>query len=418
MLGGVPGNKWQLRPLSLPLQLVLLVLAAGAGLSAFPIARSRATGNSRAAHTGSTGSTGLPARARSPELASDGAYIPPKTCIEVNAWDNRRLAAQTVVVPVQESDVTAVREAVANGAGGIILFGSTAPDDLGARIASLNSAVPGQMGLLVMTDEEGGGIQRMANLVGSLPWPRDMAADWTPEEVTAEVAAVAGKMASYGVNVDLAPVVDVDGSDVAPGAANPDGWRSFGGDTSVVTRNGIAFMKGLQAGGVIPVLKHFPGLGGASGNTDNGPAQTLPWTTLQATALPPFVEGIREGAPAIMISNAVVPGLTQLPASLSPEAIEGELVETLHFTGLILTDSLSAGAISAAGFSVPSASVRAVEAGADMVLYGSANSQAAIAQFYAIVSAETSAVASGTLSRARLVSAATAALVARNVQTC
>jgi beta-N-acetylhexosaminidase len=397
---------------------MVLVLTAAAGVSAFSLGRSHATGNNQASRIGSTGSTGLPARGYAPQLASDGVYPPPRTCVDVNSWDNRRLAAQTVVVPVQESDVTAVREAVANGAGGIILFGSTAPGDLGTGIALLNSAVPGQLGLLVMTDEEGGGVERMANLVGSLPWPRDMAADWTPAQITSEVAAVAAKMASYGVNVDLAPVVDVDGSDVAPGAANPDGWRSFGGDTSVVTRDGVAFMKGLQAGGVVPVLKHFPGLGGASGNTDNGPARTLPWTTLQTTALPPFIEGIREGAPAIMVSNAVVPGLTQLPASLSPEAIDGELVGTLHFTGLILTDSLSAGAISAAGFSVPSAAVAAVGAGAHMVLYGSANSEAAIAQFYAIVSAETSAVANGTLSRARLVSAATAALVARNVETC
>ncbi|MGH2632126.1 MAG: glycoside hydrolase family 3 N-terminal domain-containing protein [Tepidiformaceae bacterium] len=406
------------RRLSMPsfaVPLAAVTLLAGLGALAFPTARSHASGASDAPVTGTAG---LAVRAYVPGVAYDGAPAPPSTCIDVAAWDSQRLAAETVVVPVQESDVRAVEEAVANGAGGVILFGSTAPGDLRTQIDSLESAVPGQLGLLVMTDEEGGGVQRMANLVGNLPWPRDMAAMWTPEEITANVEAVAKTMAGYGVNMNLAPVIDVDGSDVAPGSANPDGWRSFGGDTSVVTRDGIAFMKGLQAGGVIPVLKHFPGLGGATGNTDNGPAQTLPWATLQETALPPFIEGIREGAPAIMISNAVVPGLTELPASLSPEAIQGELVDTLQFKGLILTDSLSAGAISAAGFSGPSAAVRAVGAGADMVLYGAGNSQAAIAQFHAIVSAETSAVANGTLPRSRLVAAATAALDARNVETC
>lgn len=401
--------------IAIAVQLVVFALLAGVSAVAFPTARSRAIGTSDAPVTGTAG---LLVRAYMPELARDGAPAPPSTCIDVGGWDNQRLAAETVVVPVQESDVRAVEEAVANGAGGVILFGSTAPGDLQAQLHSLESVVPGQLGLLVMTDEEGGGVQRMANLVGNLPWPRDMAAMWTPGQITAQVEAVAKKMAGYGVNMNLAPVMDVDGSDVPPGATNPDGWRSFGGDTSVVTRDGIAFMKGLQAGGVIPVLKHFPGLGGASGNTDNGPAETLPWATLQATAMPPFIEGIRQGAPAIMISNAVVPGLTQLPASLSQAAIQGELVETLQFKGLILTDSLSAGAISAAGFSVASAAVQALGAGADMVLYGAATSQAAIAQFQAIVSAETSAVAHGTLSRSRLVAAATAALDARNVETC
>lgn len=357
---------------------------------------------------------GLPVRAYAVNVAKDGA----PGCVNLYAWSNRRLAAQTVVVPVSERAISTIGDAVAEGAGGIILFGSSAPADLGTQISHLESLVPGYLGLLVMSDEEGGGVQRMANLVGDLPWPRDMAASWTEEETAARVAAVARRMASYGVNMDLAPVIDVDGSDVAPGAANPDGWRSFGGDTSVVTRYGIAFMEGLQQGGVIPVLKHFPGLGGASGNTDNGPAHTLPWAALQEVALPPFIAGIKQGAPAIMVSNAVVPGLTDLPASLSSAVIRDVLVGTLGFRGLILTDSLSAGAISGAGFTVPAAAVQAIQAGADMVLFGAASSQDAIAQFRAIVSAEVAAVANGSLSRTRLQDAATSVLSVRGTSVC
>ncbi len=78
---------------------------------------------------------------------------------------------QIIAVPVSEIAPGAALEEVSAGAGGLLLFGSSAPSNLGAQLASLETHVPGQIGLLVMTDQEGGGIQRMANLVGSLPWP-------------------------------------------------------------------------------------------------------------------------------------------------------------------------------------------------------------------------------------------------------
>ncbi|HEV8065518.1 MAG TPA: glycoside hydrolase family 3 N-terminal domain-containing protein, partial [Acidimicrobiales bacterium] len=268
---------------------------------------------------------------------------------------------------MEETAATAVAPAVAAGAGGVILFGAAAPANLAAQIASLAGSVPDRLGLLVMTDEEGGEIQRMSNLVGNLPWPATMASTWSPGEITSQLAAVAERMLANGVNMDLAPVVDVDGRAIVPGETDPDGYRSFSGTTSVVVTDGIAYMKGLEQGGVIPVLKHFPGLGGSSGNTDDEPAHTLPWSRLQQVAIPPFAQAIEAGAPAVMISNATVPGLSPtLPASLSPAVIENELVGALGFHGLVITDSLSANAISAAGFSVASASAAAIEAGADM----------------------------------------------------
>jgi beta-N-acetylhexosaminidase len=91
---------------------------------------------------------------------------------------------------------------------------------------------------------------------------------------------------------------------------------------------------------------------------------------LQKTALAPFEKAIAGGVPAVMLSNASVPGLTALPASLSP-AVVSELRQQLGFRGLIVTDSLSAGAISAIHLSEPAAMVRALQAGADLVLNGS-----------------------------------------------
>ncbi|MGH9170675.1 MAG: glycoside hydrolase family 3 N-terminal domain-containing protein [Acidimicrobiales bacterium] len=338
----------------------------------------------------------------------------------MSQWSEARLAATTVGVPVEETDPAAVGAEVAAGAGGVILFGSSAPQDLASQIAQLADSVPGRIGLLVMTDEEGGEIQRMSNLVGDLPWPAYMGANWSTSYITSQLAAVGKKMAAAGVNMDLAPVVDVDGTAVVPDAADPDGYRSFSGTTSVVAADGVAFMQGLEQGGVTPVLKHFPGLGGASGNTDDGPAHTLPWSTLQQDAIPPYAQAIAAGAPAVMVSNATVPGLSPvLPASLSSVVIETELVGALHFHGLVITDSLSAGAISGAGFSVSAAAAKAVEAGADMIIYGlSSTDQQTEQQFQDIVTAEVAAVASGALPRGRLLEAATAVLAARHANVC
>jgi beta-N-acetylhexosaminidase len=346
-------------------------------------------------------------------LSTDGAG-----CVQVASWSVRRLAAQTVIVPAQETNVSAVDAEVMHGSGGVILFGSRAPANLRVRIAALRRLAASDLGLLVMTDEEGGGVERLANLAGSLPWARYMGQHWTPTEIRTHVAAVAKRMAALGVDTDLAPVVDVDGSNVPPGPADADGWRSFSGRTRVVSRDGLAYLRGLLDGGVLPVLKHFPGLGGASRNTDYGIAYTLPWARLRTVGLPPFVAGIRAGAPSIMVSNAVVPGLTRLPASLAPAAIRDELVGRLRFRGLVVTDSLSAGAITQAGFNVARAAVQAIRAGADMVMYTAATAQAVADRFRDIIAAEVAAVSDGSLARSRLVAAAGAALTARHISVC
>jgi beta-N-acetylhexosaminidase len=331
-------------------------------------------------------------------------------------WSDRRLALLTIAVPVSEASPEQVVTEVRHGVGGVVLVGSSAPSDLGSRLAELESNVPGHRGLLVMTDEEGGGIQRVANLVGSLPWPAWMGEHWTPAEIEHAVARVSGRMAAINVNMDLAPVVDVDGTDAPPSSSNPDGWRSFSGRTPVVSRDGIAFMKGLAAGHVIAVLKHFPGLGGSSANSDDGPAHTLPWSTLRGVAIPPFANAIARGAPAIMVANDTVPGLTSLPAGLSRTVIREELEGTLGFHGLVMTDALNAKAISSAGYTIPQAAVQALRAGADMVLFGPGPNAANATR--GIASAAVDAVADGSLSHERLVDAAASVLAVRDVSLC
>ena len=144
---------------------------------------------------------------------------------------------------------------------------------------------------------------------------------------------------------------------------------------------------------------------------------TLPWSSIERNALLPYQAAVRAGLPAVMVSNASVPGLTALPASLSSTVITGVLRGRLGFSGLVLTDSLSAGAISAAGYSVPRATVAALNAGADLVLFNATSGTVAglTAQ---TVTAIVTAVRSGALSMARLLDAATHVLHAKGSNLC
>ena len=345
----------------------------------------------------------------------------------IDRWPVARRSARLVVAPVLDFGAAAMRAAVSAGAGGMVLLGTAAaPADLAARIRGAGVAPAAAGGPLVMADEEGGGVQRLQPAVASFAWPRDLARTMTPAQVEALAASVGRQMLALGVDVDLAPVLDVDGG-AGPSASNPDGARSFSGNPSVVAAYGRAFVRGLTAAGVLSVVKHFPGLGGATGNTDVGPASTRPIATLRTVALPPVRSAIDAGAPAVMVADASVPGLTAAPASLSPAVIGGLLRGQLGFRGLVITDSLSSGAVAGAGFGVEAAAVAAVEAGADMVMFGSTinGAQARLlapaevaSTVRGIAAAVAGAVASGALPVTRLDDAVVHVLAAEHANLC
>ncbi len=333
-------------------------------------------------------------------------------------WTLAQLANETIVVPANASTIGSMGPAARAGFGGLLLFGATAPASMTTVLAKLQSMTPQKYSMMVMTDEEGGGVERLTNVAGPFPWAQTMGKNLTPAEIGAIGVRIGRALSAAGVNVDLAPVLDVDGRPVMPGAGDPDGLRSFSGSPSIVANDGPAFMTGLSRGGVTSVVKHFPGLGGSTRNTDYGPARTLAWSVLQKTGLVPFVRAIASGATAVMLSNASVPGLTSLPASLSPVVVR-ELRQTLGFQGLIVTDSLSAGAIGALHLSVPMAAVEALQAGADQILFGSPTSSAAsLALANQVSSAIVAAVTKGSLPRATLSGAAALVLATRNTVSC
>lgn len=336
----------------------------------------------------------------------------------VGSWSVARLSREVVAVSATAGQIGAMGPAAHAGYGALLVFGTTAPASFPTVVARLQSTTPGGLAMLVMTDEEGGGVARLTNLVAPPPWAATMGARWGVARIRAAGASAGAALLAAGVNVDLAPVLDVDGRAVYPGARDPDGLRSFSGDPATVAADGAAFAEGLGAAGVTAVVKHFPGLGGATGNTDDGPAATRPWPALRAGALVPFESSIAAGVPAVMVANARVPGLTAQPASLSA-VVYRYLRASMGFTGLAMTDSLGAGAISAAGYSVPAASVAALEAGADLVLAGTPSSPAAsLALAGATASAVAAAVADGALPPATLRGAAAQVVAARNRLAC
>jgi beta-N-acetylhexosaminidase len=334
----------------------------------------------------------------------------------LSTWTLARLAEQIVIVPVQEDSVASVTAQVAAGVGGVILFGSSAPPNIALSLARLARSAPDGLAPLVMVDEEGGSVQRMANMVGSIPSARQMGATMTASQIARIAADLGRRLRALGVTVDLAPVLDADGRP-GPNDENPIGSRSFSADPLVARADGLAFAEGLQSSGVLAVVKHFPGLGGASGNSDLGPSVTLPWATVRESGLLPFAAAAAFPVAAVMVANASVPGLTKLPASISAAAITGVLRDQLGFRGLVVTDSMSAVALSGLGYSVPMASVAAVRAGADMVLFNaSAATMAGLAR--GTVLALVSSVERGTLARVRLIDAVNHILAAKHVDLC
>ena len=400
--------------------MVFGVLALMAGTVLFAIFPSRATASTTTSQspTVTTTSTTSTTFTTSTTGATSAAANMACALKLVSSWTLPQLASETIVVSVNVANVGAMVPAATGGFGGLLLFGASAPVNIAATISRVQARTVHPYPMLVMTDEEGGGVQRLTNVVGSIPWAATMGRNLTPASITKVAARIGASLFNAGVNVDLAPVLDVDGRHVEPGRVDPDGYRSFSGNVTVVAKDATAFMQGLTDSNVTSVVKHFPGLGGASQNTDYGPARTQPWSKLQQVGLVPFEVAIQAGAPAVMLSNASVPGLTSLPASLSPVVVQ-VLRGRLGFKGLIMTDALSAGAINALGLSPSAATVRALEAGANMVLAGNPQSPAAsLSLAHAMASAVVNAVNTGALTLSALQFDAAQVLAVRNSIAC
>jgi beta-N-acetylhexosaminidase len=271
---------------------------------------------------------------------------------------------------------------IRNGqAGGVIFFGGniTSTSQIAAVCAQLEAANaawtnPVRAPLLLMTDQEGGRVHRLPG--EPVISAKEIGASSDPAAAAAQAGAgAASALDGVGMNVNLAPVLDVYRQE---GNFIDATWRSYSKDPAVVSVCGESFITASQALGVAATVKHFPGLGAAAAgqNTDRGPLTLdVPVDDLRSIDEFPYQAAIAANVRLVMLSWAIYPALAPgLPAGFSSAVVRGELRGRLGFKGVTITDALGAGA--ALPFGTPAQrAVLAAAAGVDLVLCSGSLSQ-------------------------------------------
>jgi beta-N-acetylhexosaminidase len=297
--------------------------------------------------------------------------------------------------------------ALDDGLAGVCIYGQNlvaAPEPAGsgaAQVRSISDTVRrGSPDALVALDEEGGDVTRLEYLVGS-GYPGNLALGVVDDEslTRAVAAAIGGDLRRAGVNVDLAPSVDVNSDPWNPVI----GVRSFGSDPELVARHGVAFVQGLQSAGVAAVAKHFPGHGATTTDSHLAlPVIDADERTFRHRELPPFAAAVAAGVDAVMTSHVVFTAVDDAPATLSRRLLVELLRGELGFEGVVVTDALDMAGVRAA-HGVAGAAVRSLAAGADLLLLGAEDGEPHCEQVRQAVAA---AVRDGRLAEARLREAA------------
>jgi beta-N-acetylhexosaminidase len=290
-----------------------------------------------------------------------------------------------------------VRRRVADGLGGVVLYARNirTPEQVASLTAQLRAD---RADLVVATDEEGGDVTRLESATGS-SYPGNLALGQVDDvALTRAVAeAMAGDLRVAGIDLDLAPVADVNANPRNPVI----GVRSFGAEPELVARHVAAFVDGLQSRGVAACAKHFPG----HGDTSVDSHESLPTVTdaaSAAAALIPFRAAIAVHVQAIMTAHIVVPA-DDVPATLSRRILTGQLRQELGFAGCIITDGMDMGAISRT-VGTEEGTVLALAAGADAICTGGWFTDESVVD--RLQGAIVRAVRDGRLSEARLREAA------------
>jgi beta-N-acetylhexosaminidase len=310
------------------------------------------------------------------ERLADRCLLPGFTGTEVPDWVLRRTAG---------------------GLGGVCLYARnvSSPEQLATLTGRLHVE---NSGVLIAIDEEGGDVTRLEAATGS-SYPGNLALGAVDDvRLTRSVArAMGADLAAAGIDLDLAPVADVNSNPINPVI----GVRAFGAQAAPVARQTAAWVAGLQEAGVAACVKHFPGHGATS--LDSHLDLPVVDEDPHAGALEPFRAAIAAGVRAVMSAHIVVPSIDDVPATISARVMTGVLRGELEFEGLAVSDGLEMRAI-AAGVGILEGTVLALAAGCDLLCIGGglAGEDITVELRNAIVAA----VKSGRVSEARLAEAA------------
>jgi beta-N-acetylhexosaminidase len=279
----------------------------------------------------------------------------------------KRLVGQTIVAKLgsKGADQTLIKRVRKGQVGGLIALESDA-QKLKADIQQLQAAASAgdNPPLLVMIDQEGGDVKRIKTGPPDIS-PADLGKSGDEGQAKDQGQNTGSFLRGLGVNVDLAPVLDVAQSNTADSIKS----RTFGSNPDTVATVGVAFAQGLQDGGTVATAKHFPGLGRATVNTDDNPVAIAATSDQLQSDLKPFRAAVDGGVGMMMVSTASYPTLgAKKPAAFSPTIVKTLLRGQLGFDGVVITDDLESPAVSG---SIPPtlAGVSALRAGDDLLLY-------------------------------------------------
>lgn len=257
--------------------------------------------------------------------------------------------------------------------GGIILFnwsnGLTSPEQVRTLTTGLQH-VAGSTAhatpLLIAIDQEGGVVTRLIRGFTFFPGNRALARTMDYQSAYRHAYAMAIEQLDVGINMTLAPVVDV----VSTGPGSVIGVRSYGSDPTLVTLFGAEALAGYKDAGIIATLKHFPGLGSVAIDPHHDmPANDSTWETLQSKDLAPFA-ALAKNADVVMTGHVIAKALDPDACATLSKSSLNYLREVCGFDGMILSDSLVMDAIMRTCRSIEEAAVKAIHAGCDMLLLG------------------------------------------------
>ncbi|HEX6350914.1 MAG TPA: beta-N-acetylhexosaminidase [Candidatus Dormibacteraeota bacterium] len=267
-----------------------------------------------------------------------------------------------------------LRRAVAEGLGGVVLFARNvrSPEQVAALVAALRAE---REDVLVAIDEEGGDVTRLDAATGSST-PGNLALGAAGDvRLTQQVAAEIGaRLAELGIDLDLAPVADVNADPLNPIV----GVRSFGSDPALVAEHTAAFVRGLQSQGVAACAKHFPGHGATRADSH------VEMPVLARVDLAPFEAAIATGVKAVMPAHAVAPEYDSRPATLSRRLLSGVLRGELGFGGLVVSDGMDMHALAEREGAAGEALVAGVDA---LCLGGTPRTEADLEDYQAALAA-------------------------------
>lgn len=254
--------------------------------------------------------------------------------------------------------------------GSVILDGTSqlSVQETANLTAQLQVRAPDSAKLLVATDQEGGQVQRLRGPgFSAIPSAVEQGGQ-APSALRSDAQQWGAQLHSAGVNVNLAPVLDTVPPDFGSNPPIGDLDREYGHDPATVSSHGNAVAQGLQAAGVDATVKHFPGLGRVTGNTDltSGVQDTV--TTRHDPYLAPFADAVHGHVAFVMVSTAIYTRIDPVhPATFSSTIVTGMLRHDLGFRGVIISDDLGISA-QVSGTPIGNRAVGFIAAGGDMVL--------------------------------------------------